>query len=93
MAAAPVFGAPAAHLVAGELVRVNLARRSVSVKVVGPPPREIEVRVGPDTVVSSRGRPLRLADLRTGERIMASCIDDAYGVHRAQRIKLGGKPR
>lgn len=78
------------HVLVGELVRVSLKHRSVAVKVVGPPPREVEVRVGPGTVMSSRGRPLRLAELRTGERIMVACRDDA-GVHSAQRIKLGGK--
>ena len=83
----------ASHVLAGELVRVSLPRSSVGVKLAGPPAREIEVRVGPDTVMSSRGRPLRLADLRTGERIIVACADDAAGVHRAQRIKLGGKPR
>ena len=95
MAAAPWAAAAdaASHLLVGELVRVSLPRSSVGVKLVGPPAREIEVRVGPDTVLSSRGRPLRLTDLRTGERIMVACTDDADGVHRAQRIKLGGKPR
>ena len=77
-----------AHVLAGELVRVSLPRRSVGVKVAGPPPREIEVKVGPGTVMSSRGRPLRLADLRTGERIVVACTDDG-GIHSAQRIKLG----
>lgn len=95
MAAAPCAAAPdaASHVLVGELVRVSLPRSSVGVKLLGPPAREIEVRVGPGTVLSSRGRPLRLADLRTGERIMVACTDDAGGVHRAQRIKLGGKPR
>ena len=95
MATAPSVGAAdaAPHVHAGELVRVSLPRSSVGVKLVGPPAREIEVRVGPGTVLSSRGRPLRLPDLRTGERIMVACTDDAGGVHRAQRIKLGGKPR
>lgn len=99
MAAAMMAVAPdataadaASHLIVGELVRVSLPRSSVGVKLVGPPAREIEVRVGPGTVMSSRGRPLRLADLRTGERVMVACTDDAGGVHRAQRIKLGGKP-
>ena len=83
---------PTSHVLVGELVRVSLPRQSVAVKLLGSPPREIEVRVGPGTVMSSRGRPLRLADLRAGERIMVACTDDA-GVHSAQRIKLGGKPR
>ncbi len=95
MAAAPCATAAdaASHVLVGELVRVSLPRSSVGVKLVGPPAREIEVRVGPGTVLSSRGRPLRLADLWTGERIMVACADDAGGIHRAQRIKLGGKPR
>jgi hypothetical protein len=94
MTAAPRAAAPDAtsHVVVGELVRVSLPRSSVGVKLAGPPAREIEMRVGPGTVLSSRGRPLRLADLRTGERIMVACTDDAGGVHRARRIKLGGKP-
>ena len=92
MAAAP--GATAAsHVLVGELVRVSLPRSAVGLKLAGPPARDVEVRVGPGTVMSSRGRPLRLVDLRTGERIMVACTDDADGVHRAQRIKLGGKPR
>jgi|SRR5687768_9024016 len=90
--AAPGALAAESHVLAGELVRVSLPRRSVGVKVAGPPAREIEVRVGPGTVMSSRGRPLRLADLRTGERIVIACTDDA-GVHGAQRIKLGGRQR
>jgi hypothetical protein len=76
----------------GELTRISLPRRSLGVKLAGPPPREIEVRVGPDTVLSSRGRPLSLADLRTGERIVIACRDDG-GVHTAQRIRLGGRQR
>jgi hypothetical protein len=85
---------PPSHVLVGELVRVSLPRSSVGVKLAGPPAREVEVRVGPGTSMSSRGRPLQLADLRTGERIMVACTDDAGGVHRAQRIKLGGaKPR
>jgi hypothetical protein len=94
LAAAPAVPAAdaATHVLAGELVRVILPRSSVNVKLAGPPAREIEVRVGPDTVLSSRGRPLRLADLRGGERIVVACADDAAGAHRAQRIKLGGRP-
>lgn len=80
----------ATYVLAGELVRVSLTRGAVTMKLTGPPAREVEVRVGPGAVVSSRGRPLRLADLRPGERIMAACADDAAGVRHAQRIKLGG---
>lgn len=84
---------PAPYVLAGELVQVNLARSAVTVKLAGSPPRDVEVRVDPGTVLSSRGRGLRLADLRTGERILAACADDGSGVRHAQRIKLGGKAR
>jgi len=84
-AAAPV---PATYVVTGELARVSLARGSVTVKIPGPPLRELELRVAADTAISSRGRPLRLPDLRPGDRITAACADDAAGVHHAERIKL-----
>ena len=78
-------------VVAGELASISVARGTVTVKVAGTPPREIDVRVDPGTAISSRGRPLRLVDLRPGERITAACADDTAGVPHAQRIKLGGK--
>ena len=84
---------PAAYVVTGELARVSLARSSVTVKMAGPPPREVELRVAAETVISSRGRPLRLPDLRPGDRITAACEDDAAGVHHAERIKLGARVR
>jgi len=90
--AAPRVASPESHVISGELARVSLPRQSVGVKLIGPPPREIEVRIGPETILSSRGRTLRLADLRTGERVLVACTDEA-GVHSAQRIKLGGRQR
>jgi hypothetical protein len=95
LAAVPRVAAPdaARYVLAGELVRIRIPRRSLTVKVAGTPPREVEVRVDPETVLSSRGRPLRLFDLRVGERVVAACADDAAGNHRALRIKLGGKAR
>ena len=84
---------PATHVVTGELARVSLARSSVTVKMAGPPPREVELRVAAETVISSRGRPLRLPDLRPGDRITAACEDDAAGVRHAERIKLGARMR
>ena len=95
LAAVPRVASPdaASYVLSGELVRVRLVRSSVTLKVAGTPAREVEVEVGPDTVISSRGRALRLADLRPGERILAACADDAAGVRHARRIKLGGKAR
>ncbi len=79
------------HVHAGELARIELGG-AVVVREPGPPPRESASRVGDATVVTSRGRPLRLPDLRPGERIMVLCATDAAGVHRAARIKIGGRP-
>jgi hypothetical protein len=93
-AAAPQAAPQAAtRVVAGELVSVNVSRGTLTVKIAGTPPREIDVRVDPGTAISSRGRPLRLVDLRPGERLTAACADDAAGEPHAQRIKLGGKAR
>lgn len=78
------------YVIAGELARVNLPHRSVIVKLAAPW-REVEVRLDDSTVISSRGRPLRLPDLRPGERILVDCVDDAGGVHHARRIKIGGR--
>ena len=79
------------HLHAGELARIELAG-AVVVREAGPPPREASSRVGDATVITSRGRPLRLPDLRPGERLMVLCAVDDAGVHRAARIKIGGRP-
>ena len=92
MMTAPRAASAESHVISGELVRVSLTRGSVGVKLVGPPPREVEVRIGPETVLSSRGRTLRLADLRIGERVLVACTDEA-GVHSAERVKLGGRQR
>ena len=79
------------HVHAGELARIDLGG-AVVVKEQGPPVREVASRVGDATVMTSRGRPLRLPDLRPGERVMVLCAADAAGVHRAARIRIGGRP-
>lgn len=94
VATAPGGTASAAdvHVHAGELARVDLGGRAVVVKEAGPPVRELRSRVDEATVITSRGRPLRLPDLRPGERVMVLCGVDDAGVHRAARIKIGGRP-
>ena len=77
--------APASHVLMGELAHVALGG-VVIVKEPGPPAREIRVRTDASTIMTSRGRALRLADLRPGERIIVLCAD-TDGVHRARRIK------
>lgn len=76
------------HLVTGEIARVHIPRRLVTVKMTGPP-REMDVAVGEETVISTRGRPLRLEDIRPGERVAVVCADDGPSRHRARRIKIG----
>ena len=76
-AAEPPNPAPA-RVVAGELTRVDLGRRAVSVKPEardaprseGGDAREVDAAIGPDTRLVSRGRTLRLEDLRSGDRVV-----------------------
>jgi hypothetical protein len=83
--------AAGAHVIAGELVRLDLVQRVVGIRVDGPEGRETLVAVGADVPVSSRGRRLALHELRTGERITVSCADDG-GRHVARYVKVGARP-
>jgi hypothetical protein len=75
--AEPPSPAPA-RVVVGELTRVDIGRRAVSVKpeareaarADGGDAREVDAAVGPETRVVSRGRTLRLEDLRPGDRVV-----------------------
>ena len=76
-AAEPPSPAPV-RVVAGELTRVDVGRRTVSVKpeardtarTDGGESREVDAAIGPDTRLVSRGRALRLEDLRPGDRVV-----------------------
>ena len=89
-AASPPAAAPrgADQRLGGELVRVDLARRSVTVKTEGHDPREVEGETGPETRLVSRGRLLRLEDLHPGDRVVlafaAAAADD--GAPRRVRV-------
>jgi hypothetical protein len=76
--------APPARVIAGELTRVDLTRRTVSVKTEGRDPRELEVATGPDTRLVSRGRAVRLEDLRPGDRVLLVTGDE--GDRRLARV-------
>ena len=75
--AEPPSPAPA-RMVTGELTRVDLGRRAVSVKpeardtprTEGSDAREVDAAIGPETRLVSRGRTLRLEDLRPGDRVV-----------------------
>lgn len=90
----PPEASPAArarsHTLVGELVRVDLSRRSVTVLAKGREPREFELTVEEGrTRITWAGRTKRLEDLRPGESILASCSDDPGGRHRALLLKVG----
>lgn len=77
-------------LIVGELTRVDLARRSVVVKTEGRETREREAWVGAETRVVSRGRAVRLEDLRPGDRVVVVAAEDG-GKHLARVIKVVGR--
>ena len=76
--------------IAGELTRVDLTRRSVSVKTDGREPRELEASTGAETRIVSRGRAVRLEDLRPGDRVLVATGDEA-GRRLARVVKVVGR--
>jgi hypothetical protein len=90
-ALAPAGAPPArAHLIPGELVRVDLGRKTVTVKAVeSGAAREYEVELPESARISSSGRVARLEDLRPGDRVVVSCSDPAPGRHVARAVKIG----
>ena len=96
--AADPASAPATRVVSGELTRVDLARRSVWVKVdardgakaESREAREQDAAIGPDTRLISRGRPVRLEDLRPGDRVVL-VVGDEGGRRLAHVVKVVGR--
>jgi hypothetical protein len=84
----PPEAEPATHLLTGELAKVDLAQRLVILKVGDRDAREVAVAVDADTQVVSRGRVLRLGDLRAGDAARVLCVDKG-GRHRARVVKTG----
>src|SRR3989304_9088977 len=83
---------PPTRTLAGELVAVSLQRSQVALKVPATDPgqfREHEVTLTPQTRITSRGRALRIEDLRAGESGVAVCTTDAKGRLQAVTLKLG----
>ena len=94
---------PAARLLTGELTRVDLGRRSLSVKTdslktdardavrtEARDPRELDAAIGPETRLVSRGRALRLEDLRPGDRVVVLVAEDD-GRRLARVVKVVGR--
>jgi len=98
-AAEPPSPAPA-RVVTGELTRVDLGRRSVSVRpeardeaqTDGRDAREVEAAIGPGTRLVSRGRALRLEDLRPGDRVVL-VVGEEGGRRLARVVKVAGRIR
>jgi hypothetical protein len=96
-AAEPPSPAPA-RVVTGELTRVDLGRRSLSIKpevreaarTDGADAREVDAAIGPDTRVVSRGRALRLEDLRPGDRVVL-VVGEEGGRRLARVVKVVGR--
>ena len=91
--AAPAAGATdaPARVMAGELSRIDLTRRGLSVKLDGREAGEIDADTAPDTRVLSHGRSLRLEDLRPGDRIVLVLAEG--GAKRvATVVKVVGRP-
>ena len=77
------------HTIVGEVVRVDLARRTLTLKTADREPREYELAIEDGTRISSGGRVARIEDLRAGEHVLATCSDDESGRHRARALKIG----
>jgi hypothetical protein len=90
-ASARVRAADGPAAVAGELTRVDLAHRGLCVKLDGRDGREIDLDTGPETRLLSRGRRLRLEDLRPGDRVLVVANADA-GRRVARIVKVVGRP-
>jgi len=87
--AAATAEAPAplpARVMAGELTRVDLARRSVSIKTDGRDGPEVDAA----TRVVARGRALRFEDLHPGDRVVLACAR-AEGPCAARVIRVVGR--
>jgi hypothetical protein len=89
---------PVARLVTGELTRVDLSRRSLSVKTdardagrtEGRDAGELDAAIGPETRLVSRGRALRLEDLRPGDRVVL-LVGEEGGRRLARVVKVVGR--
>lgn len=82
--------APPARVMTGELTRVDLGRRSVSVKTEGRDAPEVDAATGPDTRIVSRGRAVRLEDLRPGDRVVLVAGGES-GRYLARVVKVVGR--
>ena len=81
--------AGADRLIEGELVRVDLGKRTLVVRPSSGPPLEVDVTVPAATPITAAGRPVAFEELKTGERIAVACEGAASGPCRAKRVRAG----
>jgi hypothetical protein len=75
--------------VAGEVVRADLGRQVLLVKIAGREPREMELAIDDATRLTAAGRAIRLEDVRPGERVTASCVPAGPGRCVARLVRAG----
>jgi hypothetical protein len=80
---------PADRLIEGELVRVDLAKRTLVVRPAAGPPREVDVRVDAATVITTSGRSVPVEELKPVERIVVACDAASSASCRAHRVRAG----
>jgi hypothetical protein len=72
----------------GELVQVDVAGASVTLRVKGKEPKDYALDVEAETRLVSEGRALRLADVRPGGRALAVVSEEPSGRRRLTLLRL-----
>ena len=80
---------PPDRLLEGELVRVDLDKRTLAVRPADAPAREVDVTVDAATRITASGRTVALDELKPLERVAVAC-DGAFSPScRARRMRAG----
>lgn len=87
--AAILAAAAGDRLIEGELVRVDVGKRTLVVRPSVGAPREVDVTVPAAAPITAAGRPVAFEELKTGERIAVACEGAASGPCRAKRVRAG----
>lgn len=88
-AAEDARGVPPDRLVEGELVRVDLDKRTLAVRPADAPAREVDVTVDASTRITASGRTVALDELKPLERVAVACDGASSPSCRARRVRAG----
>ena len=80
---------PSDRLVEGELVRVDLDKRTLAVRPADAPAREVDVTVDASTRITASGRTVALDELKPLERVTVACDGASSPSCRARRVRAG----